>query len=197
MHPQCINTALVKNYQDYRIYALQSAFVAVMHWYSANEILGSTALVYHDDICHFMATCHLTGAALVHHADPWGVSQPHKVSMMLECSTGELLIRSAFMHHDDQGHDALRHDAVLKGLTGSMLCSQPWGRGHESLTISPWIFSFHLSHDVVLCYWVHGHVTITGIPRSWLALVCSSYWCEVCVQWHWQTIWSTFMHHDD
>ena len=36
--------------------------------------------------------------------------------MMLECSTGELLARAAFMHHDDQGHDALRHDAALKGL---------------------------------------------------------------------------------
>ena len=36
--------------------------------------------------------------------------------MMRECSTGELLARAAFMHHDDQGYDALRHDAVLKGL---------------------------------------------------------------------------------
>ena len=36
--------------------------------------------------------------------------------MMLECSTGELLARDAFMHHDDQGHDALMHHAVLSGL---------------------------------------------------------------------------------
>ena len=36
--------------------------------------------------------------------------------MMLEC---ELLARAAFMHHEDQGHDAIRHDAVLTGLSGS------------------------------------------------------------------------------
>ena len=43
----------------------------------------------------------LAGAALMHHADPSGVSQLHRVVMM----------------HDDQGHDALSHDAPLKGLT--------------------------------------------------------------------------------
>ena len=36
--------------------------------------------------------------------------------MMHECSPGELLARAAFMHHVDQGHDALMHHAVLKGL---------------------------------------------------------------------------------
>ena len=36
------------------------------------------------------------------------------VGMMLESSAGELLARAAFMHHDDLGHDALRHDAILK-----------------------------------------------------------------------------------
>ena len=44
--------------------------------------------------------------------------------MMLECSTGELLARAAFMHHDDQRYDALRHHAVLKGLTGTMLTTE-------------------------------------------------------------------------
>ena len=44
----------------------------------------------------------LAGAALVHHADPSGVSQSHRVGMMLEC---ELLARAAFMHHADRGHD--------------------------------------------------------------------------------------------
>ena len=38
------------------------------------------------------------------------------VGMMLECWTGELLPRAAFMHHDNQGHDALMHYAALKGL---------------------------------------------------------------------------------
>ena len=49
----------------------------------------------------------ITRAALVHHADPSGVSQPCMVGLMLECSTGELRARAAFMHHDDQGYDAL------------------------------------------------------------------------------------------
>ena len=42
--------------------------------------------------------------------------QSHRVGMMLECSTGGLLARAAFMHHDNQGHDVLRYHAVLKGL---------------------------------------------------------------------------------
>ena len=42
------------------------------------------------------------------------------VVMMHECSPGELLLMAAFMHHEDQGHDALRHDAVLKGLISFM-----------------------------------------------------------------------------
>ena len=58
----------------------------------------------------------------MYHAEPAGVSQPHRVGMMLECSTGELLTRAAFMHYDDQGHDALRHDAVLKGLRQLNMC---------------------------------------------------------------------------
>ena len=35
---------------------------------------------------------------------------------MNECSTGELFARAAFMHHDDQGHNALKHHVALKGL---------------------------------------------------------------------------------
>ena len=52
----------------------------------------------------------------MHHADPSGAYQPHRVDMMFECSTGKLLARAAFMHYDDQGYDALMHYAVLKGL---------------------------------------------------------------------------------
>ena len=49
----------------------------------------------------------LAGSALVHHANPLGVrvSQPCRVVMMLEC---KLLARATFMHHENQGHDALR-----------------------------------------------------------------------------------------
>ena len=36
---------------------------------------------------------------------------------MLECSTGELLGKAAFMHHVDKGRDALNHYVALKGLT--------------------------------------------------------------------------------
>ena len=54
----------------------------------------------------------------MHHTDPLGESQPHRVVMMIECSTGELLARAAYMHHDDQGHDALMHHIVLEVLRG-------------------------------------------------------------------------------
>ena len=47
-----------------------------------------------------------------------GVSRPRSVGMMLECSSCKLLARAAFIHHASQGHNALRHDAVLKGLQG-------------------------------------------------------------------------------
>ena len=36
--------------------------------------------------------------------------------MMLECSTGELLAKAAFMHHIDKGHSTLKHYVALKGL---------------------------------------------------------------------------------
>ena len=36
--------------------------------------------------------------------------------MMLEWSNGELLVKAAFMHHDDQWHTALKHYATSKGL---------------------------------------------------------------------------------
>ena len=55
-------------------------------------------------------------AVLVYYADPMGVSQSRRVGMVLECSTGELLARAAFIHHDDQGYDASMHRAVLKGI---------------------------------------------------------------------------------
>ena len=58
----------------------------------------------------------------MHHADPSGVFQPRRVGLVLECSTGELLARAAFMHHDNQGHDALLHHAVLKGLSHAACC---------------------------------------------------------------------------
>ena len=58
-------------------------------------------------------------AALVHHADPSEVSEPHRVGMMLECNTGDLLARTAFMHHDDQDRDVSRYDTVRKWLHNS------------------------------------------------------------------------------
>ena len=50
---------------------------------------------------------YLTGAALVHHADASGLYQPRRISMFA---------RAAFEHHDNEGYDALKHHAVLKGL---------------------------------------------------------------------------------
>ena len=61
----------------------------------------------------------------MHHADPSGVSQPCRVGMMLECSTGELLANAAFTHHDDQGHGVLMYNAVLKGLRAACIVLCP------------------------------------------------------------------------
>ena len=55
-------------------------------------------------------------AAFMHHAYALGVYHPHTVGMILEYSTGELLARAVFMHHDDKGHSTLKHYATLKGL---------------------------------------------------------------------------------
>ena len=55
-------------------------------------------------------------AAFVHHADPLGVYQPHRVGMILECSTYELLTRAAFMHHGDKRHNALRGLELILSL---------------------------------------------------------------------------------
>ena len=51
-----------------------------------------------------MQQCNPASAALVHHADPSGVSEPCRVGMMLECSTGELLAGAALVHHDNKCH---------------------------------------------------------------------------------------------
>ena len=58
----------------------------------------------------------------MHHAHPSGVSQTRIVGVMLECSTGKVLTRAAFTHHDDQGHDALMHYAAVKGITHQTVC---------------------------------------------------------------------------
>ena len=61
--------------------------------------------------------------AFMHHTDPTTVYQPHRVGMMHECSTGELLARAAFMHHADKEHDALKHYAALTGVGKVQTCS--------------------------------------------------------------------------
>ena len=58
----------------------------------------------------------LTSAALVHHADSLGVSQPHRVSS------------AAFMHHDDQRYDALRCHATHKGVSLRQCATVCWER---------------------------------------------------------------------
>ena len=57
----------------------------------------------------------IAGAAFVHHADPSGVSQPRRVGMiMMNAALVSYLPRlHAFMHHDDQWHDALMQYAAL------------------------------------------------------------------------------------
>ena len=56
--------------------------------------------------------------------------------MMHEYSTGELLARAVFTHHDDQRRDAIRHHPVLKGLETGLYIIR------------------------VKCYRLRGHVTI-------------------------------------
>ena len=72
-----------------------------------------------DGICHhdgpmlpWRVTCRCC-IALVQYVKAFGVSEPRRVGMMPECSTGNVLGRAAFMHHDDQGHDALMYYADL------------------------------------------------------------------------------------
>ena len=54
--------------------------------------------------------------------DRLGVYEPYTVGMMFEWGHGELLAKTGLMHHDDQGHDVLRHHAALEGLTQYMPC---------------------------------------------------------------------------
>ena len=51
-------------------------------------------------------------AAFMHHAEPSGMNQPHRIGTIHECSPGELLARAAFMHHDHEGHNVLKHYAA-------------------------------------------------------------------------------------
>ena len=51
--------------------------------------------------------------AFKHHSDP--IHFQSKVVMMHECTPGVLLTRAASMHHEDHGHDALKHCAAFKG----------------------------------------------------------------------------------
>ena len=57
----------------------------------------------------------------MHHADPLGVYQTQSAGTILECSTGELITRATFTHHDNQGHTALKHYAALKGNNGGLI----------------------------------------------------------------------------
>ena len=44
------------------------------------------------------------------------VHQPLRFGILLKCSTCQLLVRAAFMLHNDNGYTALKHYAALKGL---------------------------------------------------------------------------------
>ena len=46
---------------------------------------------------------YLAGAEFMHHVDPLGVYQLHRVGMMLECNSGELSARVAFRHNKNNG----------------------------------------------------------------------------------------------
>ena len=63
-------------------------------------------------IMHFAMYHH---NALMHHTTS-RVYQNCTASMMLECNTGELLTRTAFMQHDDKGKSALNQCEGFKVL---------------------------------------------------------------------------------
>ena len=58
----------------------------------------------------------LVRAAFMYYAYPSGVYLPSRVDMLLECRSGELIARAAFMCHDNKGHYVLKHNAAHKGL---------------------------------------------------------------------------------
>ena len=63
--------------------------------------------------CRFGASCWPFGSVLIPEGSAW----------FFECSNGRLHARAAFMHHDDQGHDAVTHYAVLKWkLRSTLFC---------------------------------------------------------------------------
>ena len=45
---------------------------------------------------------------------------PHRGCILQEFSSGELLTRAPFMHHDDKRYNALKHYAALKVLDRSL-----------------------------------------------------------------------------
>ena len=69
----------------------------------------------------------------MHHANPTEVHKPHQGDMMYECSPGELLAKSAFMHNSDKGHRASKQCAALKGLRSVWEIHQRQGRGRGGL----------------------------------------------------------------
>ena len=58
----------------------------------------------------------MLGPALVYHAKPLGVYQPVGLVMMHECSPGESLAKTSYMHYDDQEHSTLHPYAVPNRL---------------------------------------------------------------------------------
>ena len=58
-------------------------------------------------IMHVCLESRLARAASMHHADSLGVYPLCRVGMILECRPGELIARTACMHHDDRGHTTL------------------------------------------------------------------------------------------
>ena len=78
----------------------------------------------------------------MHHADPFGVYQIHRVAMLHGCSPGELLTRTAFMHHDDQGQRSLEHSAAVTRLSSGQYGS----RGNIQTPILPEVAHFLPEH---------------------------------------------------
>ena len=88
----------------------------------------------------------LARAILVHHADPLGVSQSCRVSMMLECSTGELLTIQLISENNCKRANKNCHTAYI-----SFLLSLPFTFTFITFTFFTKASGNNLGHRLWFC----------------------------------------------
>ena len=95
---------------------------------------GSMFICRHDAPMQCLAS-NLAGTALVHHANPSGVYQPHRVGMMHECSTSKLLTSAAFVHHADKRAQCIKGVGLSRSIYLSQKADGGWPlHGYKSIS---------------------------------------------------------------